>query len=154
MHFPTPVIDDETLSDELSTAAAAVLDGQSKELRAALRSLFSRYAVQRLAVPLRDEIAANLRSALTATLGGRVADSSRMIGVSTAHFSRRVRAVLGLSPRDLRRQQRVLAARALIEQGNALSDCAQQAGFADQAHMTRDVRSLTGVTPGALRRGA
>lgn len=154
MHFPAPVIDDEALSGELSSAAAAALDGGSKELRTALRALFSRYAVRRLAVPPRDEIAESLRSALTETLGGRVADASRTIGVSTAHFSRRVRAVLGLSPRDLRRQQRVLAARVLIQQGNALSDCAQRAGFADQAHMTRDVRSLTGVTPGALRRGA
>lgn len=152
MHFPAPVIDDEALSSELSAAAAAALDGQSEQLRAAIRSLFSRHAVQRLVTPSRDEIAASLSFALNATLSGRVADSSRMIGLSAAHFSRRVRAVLGLSPRDLRRQQRVLAARALIEQGNALSDCAQQAGFADQAHMTRDVRSLTGVTPGALRR--
>ena len=154
VHFPSPVIDDEALSEEVSAAAVAALRGQSDSLREAFHSLFTRHALQRPPLPPRDKVAASLRSTLTATLSARVADSSRAAGLSTAHFSRRVRTVLGLPPRDFRRQQRVLAARALIEQGSALSECAVQAGFADQAHMTRDVRSLTGVTPGVLRRRA
>jgi AraC-like DNA-binding protein len=152
MHFPSPVVDDPELARELSTAAAAASAGSSHDLRSVFRRLFVRHAVEASPTLIRGEVARTLESVLAATLGSRVVDSSRAAGLSTAHFSRRVRAILGLSPRDFRRQQRVLAARSLIEQGNALADCALRAGFADQAHMTRQVRSLTGVTPRALRR--
>jgi AraC-like DNA-binding protein len=151
MHFPSPVINDPDLAKDLSTAAAATAAGSRHELREAFRQVFTRHAVEASPTLIRDEVGRNLESVLAATLASRVVDSSRAAGLSTAHFSRRVRAILGLSPRDFRRQQRVLAARSLIEQGNALADCALRAGFADQAHMTRQVRSLTGVTPSALR---
>src|SRR3712207_7247677 len=55
----------------------------------------------------------------------------------------RSRAV-GLSPVDHRRQLRVMAARAMIEAGDRLAEEAAPAGFADQAHMTRDFRKILG----------
>jgi AraC-like DNA-binding protein len=150
-HFPSPVVDDPLLAEELSAAAARASTGSCDDLRETLRQVFIRHAVEESPKSVSGEVGETLRWVLAACVGSRVVDSSRAAGVSIWHFSRRVRAILGLSPRDFRRQQRVLTARSLIEQGNALADCAVLAGFADQAHMTRQVRSLTGVTPAALR---
>lgn len=149
VHFPSPVVRDPELADELAGAAA---EGENANLRAVFRRLFLKHGVDAPTASSRGHATRMLESTLTANVGSRVGDSSRAAGLSASHFSRRVHTLLGLSPRDFLRQRRVLAARALIEQGKDLSDCAILAGFADQAHMTRQVRSLTGVTPGALRR--
>jgi AraC-like DNA-binding protein len=37
----------------------------------------------------------------------------------------------------------------MIQAGAELADAAAGAGFADQAHMTRQFRQILGVTPGA-----
>lgn len=150
-HFPSPIVDNADLAAELSAAAAS---GDHERLCAAFYELFVRHGIIGGPTSTRHAAGEVLRSAITTAPGSRVVDSSRAVGLSPSHFSRRVRALLGLSPRDFRRQQRVNAARALIESGEDLSHCALEAGFADQAHMTRQVRSLTGLTPATLRRKA
>jgi AraC family transcriptional regulator len=45
------------------------------------------------------------------------------------------------------------ARRMLLEPGARLSDIAQRAGFADQAHFTRLFKRHFGITPGAVLRG-
>lgn len=149
--FPSPIIDNADLAAELSAAAAL---GDQERLCAAFYELFVCHGIAGAPTSRGHEAGGVLRSAITAAPGSRVLDSSRAAGLSRSQFSRRVRALLGLTPRDFRRQQRVSAARALIESGEDLSHCAIEAGFADQAHMTRQVRSLTGLTPAALRRKA
>jgi len=149
VRFPSPVLDDPELAGALSAAAEAE---EGEGLRDALHTLFERHGV-----PGRPRIDPQppidrLRSAITEALELRVAETCRIAGYSPSHFSRQVRASVGLSPRDFRRQQRVQAARTLIESGEDLSYCALEVGFADQAHMTRQMRSLLGVTPGSLRR--
>jgi AraC-like DNA-binding protein len=147
--FPSPVIDDPDLAGRFSEAAAS---GNPVMLRAAVRDLFTVHGVPGRpapAVQAGDEL---LRSLMTASMDWSIAEMSRAAGLSRSHFSRRIRELFGLSPRDLRRQQRVSAAYALIGRGGELSECAARAGFADQAHMTRQMRSLTGLTPGALRK--
>jgi AraC-like DNA-binding protein len=149
MLFPRPVLDDPELAAALSAAAEAE---DREALCDSLRTLFERYGV-----PGRPRIepqasSERLRSAISEALELRVAETCRIAGYSPSHFSRQVRASVGLSPRDFRRQQRVQAARTLIENGEELSYCAFEVGFSDQAHMTRQMRSLLGVTPGSLRR--
>lgn len=149
VRFPTPVIEDPELAAEFAAAAGSAAPDR---LRAAIRELFVRHGIcGRPASPIHS-VGKALGSKIEAALDRSVAECSRAAGLSPSHFSRRVRALLGLSPRDYRRQQRVLAARALIESGQDLSSCALEAGFADQAHMTRQMRSMLGVTPGLLRR--
>jgi AraC-like DNA-binding protein len=46
-----------------------------------------------------------------------------------------------------------LAWRRIVEAGQALTDLAYELGFADQAHMTRTVRAITGQPPRAWRAG-
>ena len=57
----------------------------------------------------------------------------------------------GLAPSDYQRQLRVQAARRLLGAGVAPARAAAEAGFADQAHLTRWFRRYYGVTPGAYR---
>jgi AraC-like DNA-binding protein len=59
---------------------------------------------------------------------------------------------LGLSPKAFLRVERVWAAREAIRAGTALAIVAADFGYADQAHLTREVRELLGVTPSSLRR--
>jgi len=60
----------------------------------------------------------------------------------------------GIPPSDYQRQLRVRAARRLLSQGVSPALVAAQAGFADQAHLTRWFRRYYGVTPGAYRAAA
>lgn len=135
------------LAVELSRAAAGA---DTSAMRALLRRLFETYGV-----PVHDGGAASAEPS-GSTLGGNVAHgaaaSFRSQGISRWRFGRKMRRETGLSPRDLRRQMRVAHARVLIEAGETLAEAALRAGFSDQAHMTRQLRSLLGVTPAALRR--
>lgn len=58
---------------------------------------------------------------------------------------------LGLSPKAFLRIERVWAAREAIRAGRPLATVSADFGYADQAHLTREVRELLGVTPRALR---
>jgi AraC-like DNA-binding protein len=60
----------------------------------------------------------------------------------------------GLAPSDYQRQLRVQAARRLLGAGVAPARAAAEAGFADQAHLTRWFRRYYGVTPGTYRTAA
>jgi AraC-like DNA-binding protein len=60
----------------------------------------------------------------------------------------------GLAPSDYQRQLRVQSARRLLGAGVAPARAAAEAGFADQAHLTRWFRRYYGVTPGAYRAAA
>jgi AraC-like DNA-binding protein len=57
----------------------------------------------------------------------------------------------GLAPSDYQRQLRVRVARKLLARDLPPSVAAAEAGFADQAHLTRWFRRYYGVTPGAYR---
>ncbi len=78
---------------------------------------------------------------------------ARRIGVSAAYASRALLRSHGMGPQALRRELRFRHALALLDSGDRLADIAQQAGFADQSHMTRTVRAHSGLTPSQLRGG-
>jgi AraC-like DNA-binding protein len=54
---------------------------------------------------------------------------------------------LGTSPRHLAQVARVQAVSRKAQAGGTLADIAADVGFADQAHLSRVVRQLTGLTP-------
>lgn len=65
---------------------------------------------------------------------------------------RRFTAAYGVGPARYRVEARARRAWSrVVVGGEGLSDIALAEGFADQAHMTRDVRALTGRTPGQWR---
>lgn len=84
---------------------------------------------------------------------GAVAEA---VGLAPRELRRRVRREVGYGPKTL---QRVLRFRRFhraldeVTRGRAsLAAAALDAGYADQAHLTRECRELTGSTPAALAR--
>ena len=78
-------------------------------------------------------------------------DLAAAAGCSRYAAYRAFRQAYGLAPSDYQRQLRVRAARRLLARGVPPAVAAAQAGFADQAHLTRWFRRYYGVTPGAYR---
>jgi methylphosphotriester-DNA--protein-cysteine methyltransferase len=78
--------------------------------------------------------------------GARVAAVAADLGVSERGLHRRTLAAVGYGPKVLARVARL---RRLIALADApLARRALDAGYASQAHMTDEVRRLTGLTPG------
>lgn len=74
--------------------------------------------------------------------------------VTSSHereLQRACRRWLGMPPKSFLRIERAWAARAAIGEGTPLAAVAADLGYADQAHMTRDVHALLGLTPRELR---
>jgi AraC-like DNA-binding protein len=81
----------------------------------------------------------------------RVADVAENLGMSERHLRRLILAHTGLEPRTLRRVarfQRFLDLSAGAER--SLAGLAARAGYTDQAHLSREVRTLSGLTPASL----
>jgi AraC-like DNA-binding protein len=106
------------------------------------------------------EIAARVRRRIHdgepgATMSGVTMDDlAAAAGCSRYAAYRAFSAVFGMAPSDYQRQLRVRAARRLLASGIAPAVAAAEAGFADQAHLTRWFRRYYGVTPGAYRAAA
>jgi AraC-like DNA-binding protein len=70
------------------------------------------------------------------------------IGLSERQLRRRFRASVGYGPKTLQRVLRLR--RFLSSDSESLGRAAYDAGYADQAHLARDCRQLTGLPPGRL----
>ncbi|MDP3853075.1 AraC family transcriptional regulator [Phenylobacterium sp.] len=82
-----------------------------------------------------------------------LSDWARARGLAAETLSRGFGRAFGVSPKRFRYEGRARAAlRAVIGGGGPLADLALDAGFSDQAHMSRAVSELTGAAPGAWRR--
>lgn len=102
-----------------------------------------------------DPLAVAVADALHGDPGLAVPVLARRTAIGERQLRRRVTAAVGFGPKRLGRVlrlQRVLALRA-ERPVPAWADVAHRAGYADQAHLADDVRSLTGVSPTALPRG-
>ena len=99
-----------------------------------------------------DEETDALAGLLTGPDGPRLSVLSDECGVARGTLWRRFRSVYGVAPARYRIEARARRAwRRLADGAEAFSEIAQTEGFSDQAHMTRDVRALTGRTPGQWR---
>ena len=75
------------------------------------------------------------------------------VGLSAAHFARAFKETMGLAPHQYLLHLRLERSRRMLDAEDAiLSDVAQRAGFADQAHFTRLFKREYGVTPGIVLR--
>lgn len=81
--------------------------------------------------------------------GIEIAALADEVGWSRRHLGEKFRAEVGLSPKVAARVIRFERACALLGRPNrpGLADVAATCGFFDQAHMTREWRSLAGCTP-------
>lgn len=79
----------------------------------------------------------------------------RRLGISERTLRRQIAAATGLSPKGLQRVFRFQAMRRRLEDAagaDSVAVIAAELGYADQAHMTRECRVMTGRTPAELRR--
>jgi AraC-like DNA-binding protein len=81
-----------------------------------------------------------------------LAELAQLAGLGRFQLLRRFRAALGTTPHAWLLQQRAERARGLLAQGWTIGAAAQDAGFADQSHLTRVFVRRFGYTPGAWRR--
>lgn len=89
----------------------------------------------------RDYVLAHLDETIT------MHDLEAVTGRSRWNLARDFRALLGTSPYRYVTQRRLEQARILIANGTPIAVAAVEAGFADQAHLTRQFKSALGVTP-------
>ena len=82
----------------------------------------------------------------------QVREVAAACGLSSGAFSRQFRATFLRSPNDWRAQRRIDAVKTLLlDAGVSLADAALQAGFSNQASMSRSFRRLAGASPSAWR---
>jgi AraC-like DNA-binding protein len=82
--------------------------------------------------------------------GAGVLSLAGSVGLSERQLHRRCLHAFGYGPKMLDRVLRMNAALDHARTGLALADVAALTGYADQAHLTRDVKALTGVPPRVL----
>lgn len=83
----------------------------------------------------------------------RVGQVCERFGLTERTLQRLTSRRLGLSPKWLIRRRRLHEAAGRLRLGRAdLATVAAELGYTDQAHLTRDFRAATGVTPGAFAR--
>ncbi|MGW0707119.1 DUF6597 domain-containing transcriptional factor [Streptomyces sp. NPDC002643] len=95
-----------------------------------------------------------LRGVVLALDAGRsVAATADELGLGARQLHRRSLAAFGYGPKTLARVLRLRRALALARDGVAYAETATRAGYADQAHLARDVRELAGLPLGELLGG-
>jgi len=86
--------------------------------------------------------------------GARAELVAAQLGIGERQLRRRCQAAVGYGPRTLHRVLRFRRFVSRIDAGGAvdLATIAAEAGYADQAHLTRESNELAGLTPAALAR--
>ena len=96
---------------------------------------------------LKAYVAENLASPIA------IDELSDLVKLSTSYFSTAFKVTFGMSPHNYVVSQRIDRAKHLmLNTDELLCDIALACGLADQAHLSRLFRRLTGTTPSAWRR--
>ncbi|AZP21128.1 helix-turn-helix domain-containing protein [Streptomyces aquilus] len=82
--------------------------------------------------------------------GRPVAATADRLGLGARQLHRRCLAAFGYGPKTLGRVLRLQRALRLARRGVPYAETAARAGYADQAHLARDVRELAGLPLGEL----
>jgi AraC-like DNA-binding protein len=137
------------VADELVARVVAAAPGQPR-----LAVLDAFLAVRLRAAVSDDRVGLALTSILEQSGDVDVEQLARDSAASPRHLGRLFDAWIGIGPKRFARIVRVQAAlRSLMEDpGRDLTSLAAQLGFADHAHLTREIRALTGAPPSILAR--
>ncbi|WP_433318969.1 helix-turn-helix domain-containing protein [Micromonospora chersina] len=95
-----------------------------------------------------DPLAARVAARLAA--GATIAATAAEVGLGARALHRRSQLLFGYGPKTLARILRMRRALALAGAGTPLAEVAVLAGYADQAHLTREVKEFAGVPPTRL----
>lgn len=99
-------------------------------------------------------VVAKLRELMDAGDAQTLEVASKTLALSTRTLQRQLHSAGTTFQEELTRSRVRIALRLLRESKSKLAAVASEAGFANQAHMTRVIVELTGLTPSAHRRNA
>ncbi|HET9472995.1 MAG TPA: AraC family transcriptional regulator, partial [Steroidobacteraceae bacterium] len=143
------IVDLAELDTQLSRNLAVAMDSFA---RGAERSLWQLFKTRCDAFPLDARVEAAVARICSSTGCVRINTLARTAGMSMRGFQIRFHAAVGLAPKEFARLERLRATlRNLDQRGASIADLALDRGFADQAHVTREMRRITGLTPARLR---
>jgi AraC-like DNA-binding protein len=138
------------LLDQALTCALERDLASAPDLEARLRSFAHWLETRALRQRENDRAALRVGRAATRLCSEPGADIERLAAeqhVSRRQLERDFARWIGTSPRHLAQVARLQGVSRKACRGASLADIAADVGFADQAHMSRVVRSLTGLTP-------
>jgi AraC-like DNA-binding protein len=121
---------------------------------AAAFEVMERELLARLQRPLliHPAVACTLASSGTAVKAGGIERVRERTGYSHRRFIELFRTAMGLAPKQYFRIKRFGAVVERLARGETgLADLAAREGYADQAHLTREFRELSGVAPTSFR---
>lgn len=156
--FPQRVLAVPSLTARFQQAAQGLPQGNAASERALLEAL--RHLLQGYSQPAstpRPPLFPAAVQAIQHTLASRLLDPpplaqlARPYGWSVFQLLRYFKQHTGLTPYGYLVLQRIDAAKQLLAQGCPLAATALEAGFYDQAHLTRFFRRFVGVSPGAYQ---
>lgn len=130
-----PAVKARTLTEQIAAAPAAGLQA---------------WAAERAGACALDPLGPRLLA--MATAGTPVATMADRLGLSVRQLHRHCAALFGYGPLRLARVLRFRRALEQARRGVLLARVATECGYADQAHLTREVRELAGTTPTKLLR--
>jgi len=152
-----PVITDELVRRHLARAHDALLNSDDafaaeEGLVLGITSLFKRYAARSPRITVGGHPAA-IRRALAyleanAENAATLESLAHASGVGSFHLIRLFNCHLGTTPHAYLTQLRIERAKHLLKAGEPVAQVALDVGFADQAHLTKRFKALTGTTPG------
>ena len=76
---------------------------------------------------------------------------AELAGMSPYYFARRFKQTTGLSPHQYILARRIEQAKQLLLRGVPLAQITDRLGFADQSHLSRSFKRITGLSPQAFR---
>ncbi|WP_447006081.1 helix-turn-helix domain-containing protein [Saccharothrix isguenensis] len=112
-------------------------------------SVLASVALERLRETPPEPVVGAIASAVSSSSVGDLAWS---LGLSARQLHRRSLAAFGYGPKVLHRVLRFDRAVKLAWEGVPFADIAHRTGYSDQAHLSREVRDLAGVSLGQLIR--
>lgn len=159
--FSRQLLTDVPIAAAFNRAHRAVEEGTALEgeegMYGVLATMFSRHGSAMIHAPdyseplamrrVRDYIAQHFDEDIGLETLATVARLSR------AHMIRAFRKHYFITPHAYQTDLRVRHARRLLRSGATPSDTALACGFADQAHLTRQFKARTGLTPAVFRLG-
>jgi AraC-like DNA-binding protein len=137
------------VSPALARVAGEARD--ARDLEAAVAAITARLAAMAARFDRPDRRVTASVGAIARTAGAVSVDAlARDAGVGARQLERLFRDTVGLAPKTLARLARFQAALRACEAGVPLAAAGQAAGYADQAHFTREFRRVAGLTPSAF----